>query len=999
MLPFLVHRPIAVFMSFFGLIVLGLIVARSLPVSLLPDIPIPQISVQITSPNVAPRDLENTIVAPLRNQLLQVGKLQDIHSKTFNGRAVIDLDFQFGTNTNLAFIEVNEKIDQGMSLLPKKQERPRVIKANASDIPVLHLSVVPNSWEGLSEQAYLQSILELSEFSQTVLKRRIEQLPQVTFADISGTVKPEIQIITNPQALQTANISEVDIQHALQANNLTFESILVQDGHYQYDLRLLSSLKNPEDIKEIYINRKEGLIQLKDLAQVKMLPQKRLGKYLFNENEAIIITVRKQAQAQLFALETSFNELLRSFENDYPQLDFFLTNDQTRFLRISIDNLTSSLAYGAVFAFLIMFSFFWEWRAPVLICLSVPIALVITFLGFQLANISINTISLAGLILGVGLMIDNAIIIIDNIRQQKLLGLPLDEACIKGGNEVIRPLISSALTTCSVFLPLIFLSGIAGALFYDQAISISIALAASLLVSFILLPTLAKLVLKQKEGIVTEVDWIRVSTYSPYARSVDFFLRNKWLLGVLFLSLIGAGLLCYQRVPRTAFPELSRLGLEIRIDWNEPISLEDNTLRLTSFREDWNEWLEANSFFIGEQQFLLEQEQQLTNESKLLLYTSSTTDLAKLEKQIRIYCKQKFPLAIVDIQVLQNLFDQIFGKQQLPLVAHVQSTSNRQTPIISELQPLLVQLDMPTILPPQQEEINISIDQEKVQLYGVEQQVIADQLKTLFANHQISSIQSSNQFIPIVLRTDQVPFFDLINKTTIENKQAQKVPLSHFIQIERQRGTKAITANRTGESFDIGFPVLKNGLLNQIQEKINRIPQLSVHFSGQVFEDRKVIQELILIIGISMLLLYLILAAQFESLVQPLIVILTLPLGISGALLTLFLFKESLNLIALIGMVVMGGIIVNDAILKIDMMNRLSKKYDMKTAMHGAGKRRLRPILMTSLTTILALTPILFSSGLGAELQKPLALAVIGGLIVGTFASLYVIPALYRWIR
>ena len=363
-LQFLVHRPIAVLMSFLGAIVLGVIVAQTLPISLLPEVPIPQISIQINYPNIAPRELENTIVKPIRNQLLQVGKLIDIHSETQNGNAIIDLDFQFGTNTNLAFIEVNEKIDQVMSFLPRDFERPRVIKANASDIPVFHLSIIPKNWNGLSLQAYQQSLLELSEFCQTVLKRRIEQLPQVAFADLSGTVQPEIQIIPNQQALQMAQVTELDIQQALQNNNIDFGSILVQDGHYQYNIRFLSMIKSVKDIEEIYLNRKNGLLQIKDVAKVNLLPKKRLGKYLLNDQEGIIITVRKQADAQLFELESAFSELLLSFEDDYSQLEFQVTNDQTNFLRVSIDNLLSSLGYGALFAFLIMFFFFSRVACP-----------------------------------------------------------------------------------------------------------------------------------------------------------------------------------------------------------------------------------------------------------------------------------------------------------------------------------------------------------------------------------------------------------------------------------------------------------------------------------------------------------------------------------------------------------------------------------------------------------------------------------------------------------
>ncbi len=1000
MLSFLVHRPIAVLMSCFGAVMLGILVAGTLPVSLLPDIPIPAISVQISYPDVGPRQLENIVVKPLRNQLLQVSRLRDIRSEARNGNATIELDFQFGVNTDLAFIEVNEKIDQVISYLPKALERPRVIKANASDIPVFHLSVIPNTWEGLSSQARNQSLLELSEFSQTVLKRRIEQLTQVAFADLSGTVQPEIQIIPKQELMHSSGIRIEDIQQALQSNNLDLGSILVQDGHYQFNVQFSSTLQRVSDIENIYLNRKEDLLQLKDIAAVRLQPRKRQGKYLLNDKEGVIITVRKQADARLFALEESFTQLLESFRTDYPQLDFAVTNDQTRFLRLSIENLTSSLLYGACFAFLIMFLFFLEWRAPFMICLSIPIALILSALGFYLAGISINTISLAGLILGVGLMIDNAIIVIDNIRQQRQLGLPLSAACIRGGNEVIRPLISSALTTCSVFVPLVFLSGITGALFYDQAVSISIALGGSLLVSFVLLPTLSRIILrKQNVKTISQEEWIAASGRTFYARSVDIFLRHRWLVFIIYLALLIAGYHCIQQMPRQAFPAMSRDGLDIAIDWNEPLNLAENEQRQQQFLHDFRQQFETASLFIGEQQFLLDDQPQLNNETRILLYRNDAIDLAVLQDEVREYLNARYPIALTDVRPIRNLFDEIFSNDDLPLVAHLQSAADRSVPDLSTLQPLLNELPPSILLPPRQEQISIYIDREQANLYQVDYTAIFNSLKTLLNNNEVTALKSSNQLIPVVVGMPASSLFSVIDEAMVSNQDQKPVPLKHFIRVERTENIKTISAGRAGESFNIGFPEFSSVWIKELRQKLQHYPSINAYFSGRVFEDQKLLQELTMVLLIAVVLLYLILAIQFESLLQPLIVILIIPLGFAGSSVTLYWAGESLNIIALIGMVVMGGIIVNDAILKIDMMNRLSGKYSVHQAIHGGGRRRLRPIIMTSLTTILALTPILFSAGLGAELQRPLAFAVIGGLSVGTLASLYVIPVLYRLVR
>ena len=242
MLRFLLHRPVAVLMSALGLLVLGVVSLRILPVSLLPDVPIPEISVQVSAANTSARELENTVVTPLRNQLLQVGKLRDIRSQTRNGNATLVLEFDFGTNTDLAFIEVNEKIDQAMDYLPRDLERPRVIKANVSDIPVFYLSIVPQALAGMDAKAREQALLELSEFSRVVLKRRMEQLPEVAFVDVSGYAEPEVRITPNADVLQSLGLTGQDLERALQQNNVSLGNIILQDNQYQYNVRFLSTL-------------------------------------------------------------------------------------------------------------------------------------------------------------------------------------------------------------------------------------------------------------------------------------------------------------------------------------------------------------------------------------------------------------------------------------------------------------------------------------------------------------------------------------------------------------------------------------------------------------------------------------------------------------------------------------------------------------------------------------------------------------------------------------
>lgn len=990
MLKFLVNRPIAVLMTFLGVFVLGLVVSRTLPVSLLPEIPIPRMTVQVSAPNTAARELENTVVRPLRNQLLQVNKLRDIESETRNSGALIRLDFNYGANTDLAFIEVNEQIDQLMGQLPRDLERPRVIKANVADIPVFYLSVTSRQLAELTGEAHDQALLDLGEFARMIIKRRIEQLPQVAFADVSGFAEPQITVLPDWERLRSLKITETQLQQALRANNVDLGSILVKDGQYRYNIRFLSELKTREDVANIYLDLNGRVLQLRDIAEVRLEPRPRRGLYQHNGRDAVVFSIRKQADAQLFALKEEMNALLDNFSEEYPQLEFALHQDQSEILRVSIDNLRTSLLYGILFAFLILFAFFREWRTPVLIGLAVPVALIMSLLGFYLLDLSINTISLAGLILGVGLMIDNSIIVIENIRQYRARGLSPVEAAVEGGEEVIRPLISSALTTCSVFLPLIFLSGIGGALFYDQALSITIALGCSLVLAYVLLPTLVRLLARRRDPRPP-----RKAAF--YIRSVDLALRFRWLTLAFFLAGLGGLYWFAQQLEREAFPQLSRQALEMTVDWNSSINLEENQRRIEQIRRAMGQ--AETGAFIGEQQFLLERQEQTLNEAKL--YMTVRDNLADEQSQLRRYMTEHFPNASVRIEPAKNLFDYIFGGEAAPLTAYLQSRESNETPPLSELTPLIDSLERAgwqPVRPSLEDVYSLRIDKEKAMRYDLAYETVYGRLKTLFNQNEVEILRSANQYVPIVLGGGEQSLYQALEGTLVENRRREQIPLREFVQVNRENNYKQLSAGRAGEALKIDLAAGTESAIPLIQRMAGRLG-LSVYFDGALFEDRRLTGELFLIMGISLLLLYLILAAQFESLIQPLIVILTVPVGILGALLALYLTGESLNLIALIGLIVMSGIVVNDAILKVDMMNRLVRTEGLTDAIHGAGLRRLRPILMTSLTTILALTPVLFSNGLGAELQRPLAIAVIGGLTSGTVSSLYFIPVFYSFLR
>ena len=407
MVKFLIQRPIAVLMAFTACFIVGLVTYWALPVSLLPDIDIPQVTVQMTSENASAREMENTMVAPVRRALLQVSGLEEMKSETRDGSGVIHLSFEFGTNTDLAFIEVNEKIDAAMNSLPKDAERPKAIKASATDIPVFYLNMTlrkDKPYQATDEQAFLN----MSELAENVVRRRIEQLPQVAMADMTGVPERMLQIVPDMEKLGSLGMSIDELEQVLTDNNVEPGSMLVRDGYYEYNIRIASFLRTKEDVENIYINKNGRIMQLKDLCRVQAVTKNELGRSLAGGKRAVTFAIIKQSEENMDNLKAELKKTTDYFAAQYPDIDFSITRNQTELLDYTISNLQQNFTLGFLFIFIVAVYFIGDVRSPLIIGITMVVSVVITFFFFYLCKVSLNVISLSGLIMAVGMMIDNA---------------------------------------------------------------------------------------------------------------------------------------------------------------------------------------------------------------------------------------------------------------------------------------------------------------------------------------------------------------------------------------------------------------------------------------------------------------------------------------------------------------------------------------------------------------------------------------------------------------
>ncbi|GHV58949.1 cation transporter [Bacteroidia bacterium] len=1023
MIKFLIQRPIAVCMAFTAFFILGIITYLNVPVSLLPDIAIPEITVQVTGKNQSAREMENTVVTPVRQQLLQIGKMRDIRTETRDGNALFRLSFEYGTNTDLAFIEVNEKIDDAMNYIPRDIDRPRVIKASATDIPVFNLNLT------LKDEG---QFLDLCELSETVIKRQIEQLPEVAMVDVTGLVSKEVLIRPDNNLLAVSGITLSDIETALNNNNIEPGGMTVRDGHYEYNIKFSAVLRTVEDIRNIYLRKNDKIFQLKELAQVDMVPEKEKGLALYNGKRAVILEIIKQADENMARMQGALNRVIDHLRKNYPEIEFSVSQNQTELLDYTISNLQQNLILAFIFVCLVSVFFMRDIRSPLIIGLSMFISLIISLMFFYFCHISLNVVSLTGLILALGMMIDNSIIVTDNIGQYRQRGLSIDEACIKGTHEVIAPMLSSVFTTIAVFVPLVFLSGIAGAIFFDQAFSVTVGLLVSYITGIMLLPVLYKLVFakQRKKRIRHCEDKVRsnpentntgllrvarndgVSNPSPldkfYDAGINWVFSHKILTTGIMIAIFPLCWLLFQSIPKEKMPDISQNELLVHIEWNENIHAEANSERTQAFLGAIDKLAIEHSALVAQQQFILNREREQTaSESQVYLKTPAKKDIRKMKQAVEAYFAGHYPNAIVSFSPVGSIFEKIFTTGEPDLVVEYYTRNRTETPDVQAIRRLEQELSRATGETPAgvsfRKQLNLHIDREKLLLYRVSYDEVYQALKTGFKENEFAVLRSYQQYLPIVLGNEEQNVRDLIDGILVytlpgDNGQRNRLPLSVFVATTPAEDLKTIVAGKNGEYIPMEFydtrqaeNIIRAARQTAVENKL-----WEVDFSGTFFSNQKMINELIVIMLISMLLMYFILSAQFESFVQPLLVLLELPIDITASLALLIVLGHSLNLMSAIGIVISCGIIINDSILKVDVMNQLRREgYPLMDAIHEAGRRRLKAIVMTSLTSVVCMAPLLFSYDMGSELEKPLAIATIGGMVIGTLVSLFVVPLAY----
>lgn len=1018
MVKFLINRPIAVLMAFTACFIIGLVTYFTLPVSLLPDIAIPQITIQLTSDNASARELENTMVAPVRRALLQVSGLEEMRSETRDGSGIIKLSFEFGTNTDLAFIEVNEKIDAAMNYLPKDAVRPKAVKASATDIPVFYLNMTLKDGKPYTPEDE-HKFLELCELADNVVRRRIEQLPQVAMADMTGIPGRMIQIVPDMEKLSSLGISIGELENTLSENNVEPGNMLVRDGYYEYNIRISALLRSVEDVGDIYLKKGERLFRLRDLCEINLVSQQEMGRSVAGGKRAVTLAIIKQNEENMDNLKAELKKTTDYFMELYPDVEFSISRNQTELLDYTISNLQQNFTLGFLFIFIVAVFFIGDVRSPMVIGITMITSVIITFFFFYICGISLNVISLSGLILAVGMMIDNAIIVTENISQYRERGYTLRRSAVLGTTEMITPMLSSSLTTVAVFVPLIFMSGIAGAIFMDQAFSITSGLAVSYFTGIMLLPVLYilfyRIGLRKKRSWFTadfknvlKNEWLE----SFYDKGIDWVFSHKTLSVVVCLLTIPLCVFMFAVLDKQRMPDIDQNELIVRVEWNENIHVGENNSRVDSLLRLIDGDVIEHTAYVAMQDYVLNTDMDLSMaEAEIYLKTEKPEGIEPLQQKIDSILHTNYPKVAVTFMPPVTIFEKLFETGEADVVARLQQKDKTRSLNPEELKRLERRISEGSGTKPEKtsfrSQLNIMIDREKLLLYDVAYSDVVKVMRTAFRENTVSTLRSYQQYLPITLSGNDKSVERILRETYVEAGSGDDaggrryIPLGSLVSVVPAEDLKYITAGRNGEYIPLDFYGVENPekLIDDVEKVVGSEEGWDVDFSGSFFSNKKMLGELTVILFISVLLMYFILCAQFESFLQPLIVLAEIPMDTAFALVVLWLCGHSLNLMSAIGIVVSCGIVVNDSILKLDSINELRKEgLPLMDAIHTAGRRRLRAIIMTTLTTVFAMVPLLFTSDMGSELQRPLSIAMIGSMTAGLLISLFFIPLIYWFI-
>jgi HAE1 family hydrophobic/amphiphilic exporter-1 len=1012
---FSVRRPVFTTMVTLIWIVLGAVSLSRLQIDMLPDIELPTLSIRTNYEGASPEVMERLVTQIIEEIVATVPGVEEITSTSSEGRSRIRVSFVWGTDIDTAAIDVQGKIEDEINELPDDIVRPRVRKFDIASFPVVILGVSSNL-----------DPVELTELIEVQIRYRFARIPGVAQVDVWGGFNREVRVELDPDRINAAGLPLDQVLDAIRDANLDLPAGKIEQGRYEVTLRAPAEFRNIDQIRNTVIAQREGsTITLGQIGDIKDTYEKLTRIVRVNGGRGLRIGIRKQANANTVDVSKRILAEIDAVNQAYPQVNIVPVINQGNLIERSIANVARSVLYGGGLAIVVLLFFLRSIRSTLVISLSIPISIVATFALIFFGGFTLNLMTLGGLALGVGMMVDSSIVVLENIfRRRNENNEAPTEASVEGAREVSTAIIASTITTLVIFLPIVFIRGVSGILFKEMAYVIMFSLICSLTLALSLVPMLASRLMASNpkntnKSTLRSNRWV-ARAQATFAGIEEVYLDLlRWVLGHRLVTVIGAGVLLGASLLLlpligTEFLPPSDEG-EVRISGKMEIGtrleLVDRQTRVMEqiVKPAVSEAV-ASVVTVGATGWRSDAGSE--GEIRISLLPAAQRDRSNVAVAQDLRQRLSGQVSGMDIRVRapqgQFLLNRLLGGDEgltIDIRGYELATLDALAVRVAEsIKDVAGITDIQTSKEagiPQQE---IRVNREKVADLGLSVRDVTEMLQTAVAGSKAGEYRSQGNSYRILvqLKDAEKSSLDEILNLTLTTATGERVALRNIVTPEPSRGPILIDRKDQQRRVTVLANVAGRDLGSvaaEVRARLNRIPRpfgYDLIIAGSFEEQQKASRELAISLVLALALVYMVLACQYESFRDPLVVMFSVPLAAIGVLVTLFLTDTTLNVQSYIGCVMLGGIVVNNAILLVDQAGRLcNEEFTVRDSLIEAGRRRLRPILMTTLTTILGLMPLALGIGEGSDAQAPLARAVVGGLIGSTLITLILIPVVY----
>lgn len=999
-----VQRPVLAIVMSIVIIIFGIIGFNFLGVREYPSVDPPIITVRTNYTGANADVIESQITEPLEEEINGIAGIRTLTSTSSEGSSSIRVEFELGQDLETAANDVRDKVSGARRNLPDDAEPPSVSKADADSEPIIFLNIQGDS----------RTLLDLSSIAENIFKERLQTIPGVSEVSIWGEKRYAMRLWMDPMRLSAYGLTPLDVQNAVLSQNVELPTGRVEGDMTELTVRTRGQLKNPEEFNNLIVKENgDNIVKFQDIGYAELGPQNERGILKRDGIPMVGVVLRPQPGSNSIAIVDEFYKRLENIKKDLPaDIKLGIGFDQTNYIRESITEVQQTILMAFALVVLIIFAFLRDWRTTVIPIITIPISLIGTFFIMYLAGFSINVLTLLGIVLAIGLVVDDTIVVLENIYTKIEEGMKPIEAAYKGSAEIFFAVIATTVALVAVFLPVIFLEGITGRLFREFGVVVASAVMISSFVALSLTPMMSSKILKKRERknyFYRKTEPFFESLNRKYNRSLESFMRRRWLSFVV----VGVSLAMIVLFSLTLQSELAPL------EDRGQISINANGPEGATF-EYMGEYMDN---------LIAEVQEELPTEAIISVTSPGWGSAGVNSGFLRIRLKDRDERE----KSQQELFDEFvpqlsqfpearaFASQQQtiggrgggqPIQYVIQATDIEKLktvlPRFLELanqHPTLqtVDLDLKFNKP----QVDIEIDREKARSLGISVRDIAETLQLGISGQRFDYfIMDGKQYEVIgqVQRNNRNEPLDLAS-LYVKGANDALVQMDNLVSINESSTPPQLYRYNRYISATVSSGLTKGKTIGDGIAAMDEIADevlddtYSTALAGTSLDFTESSSSLLFAFGFALVLIYLVLSAQFESFRDPIVIMFTVPLAVAGSFLSLWYFNETLNIFSQIGIIMLIGLVTKNAILIIEFANqRKAQGVEFVDAIIGAAESRFRPILMTSLSTILGILPIALALGAGSESRVSMGIAIIGGLIFSTLLTLYVIPALYTYI-